>query len=566
MPGRLALTLTGLALAALAQAWALAWPGPDLPLLPMQGQPSAWLQMLALACACGLLMHTTRPVRAFWLGWFFGITWLTGTFWWLYVSMHVHGGLPALWAACGVLALATVLGLYYAVMWAVFIALRHGLARTGASQSRSVTWQGILRDALLFAACWTLAELMRAQWFTGFPWGAIGYAHVDGPLGAYAPWLGVYGVGALAATGSAMLAGLACAWLRTGLRSVPTASAPLLGGLLLCVPAAWQAVDEGALRWGRPGETLTLALLQGNIGQSEKFEPARGVRQALDWYARQADQAVRQAGVQLVVAPETAVPLFGRQLPPDYLSRLREPLKVGQAILLGMPLDEAGAYTNSVVGLRGAVAAPPGQYRYDKHHLVPFGEFVPPLFRWFTDLMRIPLGDFARGGGAQAPFVHAGQRIALNICYEDLFGEELARSHTGDEVPSLMANVSNIAWFGRTVAVDQHLQISRMRSLEFQRPMIRATNNGATAVIDARGRVVASLPPHQAGVLLGHVQGQVGEATPYARWAGHWGLWPLWVICLTVVVFCGVTNRTNFARMHVSERRIRNTVRGRKQP
>jgi apolipoprotein N-acyltransferase len=160
-------------------------------------------------------------------------------------------------------------------------------------------------------------------------------------------------------------------------------------------------------------------------------------------------------------------------------------------------------------------------------HLVPFGEFVPPGFRWFIDLMHIPLGDFARGPLDAPSFAFAGQRIAPNICYEDLFGEELARRFADPAAaPTVFANVSNIAWFGDTIAVPQHLHISRLRALEFQRPMLRATNTGATAVIDHRGRVTHRLEPFTRGVLDARVEGRDG-LTPYARWASRLGLWPL---------------------------------------
>ncbi|MFM7342965.1 MAG: nitrilase-related carbon-nitrogen hydrolase, partial [Betaproteobacteria bacterium] len=157
-------------------------------------------------------------------------------------------------------------------------------------------------------------------------------------------------------------------------------------------------------------------------------------------------------------------------------------------------------------------------------HLVPFGEFIPPLFRWFVDLMNIPLGDFKRGAIGQVSFEWMGERLAPNICYEDLFGEELgARFADPAHAPTIFVNVSNIAWFGDTVAIDQHLQISRMRALEFGRPMVRATNTGATAVIDAQGRVTAMLPPHTRGTLEAAVQGSEG-LTVYARVVAQAGL------------------------------------------
>ncbi|MEO7245634.1 MAG: nitrilase-related carbon-nitrogen hydrolase, partial [Rubrivivax sp.] len=173
--------------------------------------------------------------------------------------------------------------------------------------------------------------------------------------------------------------------------------------------------------------------------------------------------------------------------------------------------------------------------------------FVPTGFRWFIALMDIPLGDFARGAVAQPSFVVGAQRAAPNVCYEDLFGEELARRFVDPaRAPTLLVNVSNIGWFGDTWAIPQHLNISRLRSLELQRPMLRATNTGATAVVDHRGVVTAQLKPLERGVLRAEAEGRDG-LTPFARWAGWAGLWPLWIaglmLALPAVVFSRARRR-----------------------
>jgi apolipoprotein N-acyltransferase len=221
-------------------------------------------------------------------------------------------------------------------------------------------------------------------------------------------------------------------------------------------------------------------------------------------------------------------------LPPGYLDAIAARYASGtQAAIIGLPMGDGRSYSNSVLGLRPGEAVP---YRYDKHHLVPFGEFIPSLFRWFTDMMNIPLGDFRSGGLAQAPFVWRGQRIAPNVCYEDLFGDEIgANFRSAEDAPTILLNVSNIAWFGDSIAIDQHLAISRMRALEFQRPMVRATNTGATVVIDHRGRVTHELPRLTRGVLKAEVEGRAGR-TPYAAWVSRFGLWPLWGLALAVIV------------------------------
>lgn len=505
LPAPLAAVLAGL-----AQAGAVAW--------PFNGQPLWWLQLLSMAALALLLQRSASWRQGALLGWLFGVTWLAATFWWLFISMHVYGGLAAPLAVAAVLALAGALALYYALATGLAVRLARGQP---------------LHDGLLFAALWLGAELMRAGWFTGFPWGAGGYAHVDGPLAPLARWIGVYGMGTVAAWLAFMLAALAHPGARGSWRTW-TAVAAAAGLLAACNVVTPQRQAAG-------GATLRVALLQGNIPQDEKFEPGTGVPQALNWYAA----ALMGAEADLVVAPETAIPLLPQQLPDGYMEAIRTRFGKGErAALIGVPLGSfAQGYTNSVIGLQ------PGDsgYRYHKHHLVPFGEFIPPMFKWFTRMMNIPLGDFNRGDIGQASFAWHGQRLAPNICYEDLFGEELAaRFRDPATAPTIFVNLSNIAWFGDSVAIDQHLQISRMRALEFERPMLRATNTGATVVIDRFGQVTHALPRHTRGVLVGEVQG--GEAiTPYAWWAARAGLWPLWALALAIPLACWVRGRRRAA-------------------
>jgi apolipoprotein N-acyltransferase len=429
--------------------------------------------------------------------------------------MHVYGGLPAPLAVVAVLALASLLALYYAAACGVFAAL-HG-------------HNAVVR-AFVFAGAWLLAELLRVTWFTGFPWGAGGYAHVDGPLSFLASQVGVHGIGFLAALLAFTLSLLAS---KPALRSWRYwAALGATAGLLAACNMAAPRTDPPASR-----PRLSVSLLQGNIPQDEKFQGGTGIPMALDWYGRQ----ILHNTASLVVAPETAIPMLPQQLPRGYLETLTARFTMGeQAALMGIPLGsfEAG-YTNSVIGLKPGAPV----YRFDKHHLVPFGEFIPPLFKWFTRMMNIPLGDFNRGGLGQRSFEWKGERLAPNICYEDLFGEELAvQFRDPAAAPTILVNVSNIAWFGNTVAIDQHLQISRMRSLEFERPLIRATNTGATAIIDHRGRVTHSLARHTRGVLTGDVEGRTG-ITPYAWWASRFGLWPLWALGLGIILIAALWQR-----------------------
>jgi len=502
----------GLILAAVAgamQALSIAWPG--------NGQAHGWLQILGLALLatglCGLLSSAiplkSAMASAARRSAVFALFWLVGTFWWLHVSMHQVGGMPAPLSVAAVLLLAAALGLYYVAAASAWVAL-----------VRLARWtQRPMAASVLFAALWLLAELLRGRWFTGFPWGAGGYAHLDGWLAAAAPWVGVYGMGALAA------------WLAMRLALLRSGPQRRLGALLgmALVLGGVQALP-GADHFTRSAGTAEVELLQGNIGQTEKFDPGRGIRDALQWYG----ERLTASSAPLVIAPETAVPLLPRHLPPGYWAALEQHFAQRQQLaLVGMPWGDAvEGYANALVAL-GPSTQP--EYRYDKFHLVPFGEFIPAGFGWFVRLMQIPLGDFRRGSVHQPSIAWQGQRLAPNICYEDLFGEELAARFGPDEqAPTVLVNVSNIAWFGNTVAVDQHLNISRLRSMELGRPMLRATNTGATAIIDHRGQVQGLLPRFTRGSLVGSFEGREG-LTPYARWAAAFGLWPLWALALLVV-------------------------------
>ncbi len=454
------------------------------------------------------------PRGAAGLGLAFGSGWLGASTWWLFISLDTYGALPAPLAFVAVAALCIALSAYLALAMGLYARLQRPQSPTASG--------------LLFGALWLAAELARAVIFTGFPWAATGYGQVDGPLAALAPWIGVYGIGlTLAVLSAASALGLARTTQRWTVRS-----APLLVSLALLIAAPLLTHD-----FSTPAGRLGVSLVQTNVAQDEKFATER-LPQAL----AQLESALQAARGPLVVAPETAIPLLPDQLDPAAWAGLVAPFHAeGKAALIGLPLGsyEAG-YTNSVAGLSAETARlPAGFYRYDKQHLVPFGEFIPPGFRWFVAMMNMPLGDFARGPMAAPSFTFGGQRIAPNICYEDLFGEELALRFTDTATaPTVLANVSNIAWFGDSIAITQHLHISRLRTLELQRPMLRATNTGATAVIDHRGQVTAALPSFTRATLEASFEGRNG-LTPFVRWAGRWGLAPWVLMCLAIVALAG---------------------------
>jgi apolipoprotein N-acyltransferase len=517
----------GVLIAGYAHALSMAWPFASMGGLAT-GQAWGGLQLASLALLVWQLQRSDRPGQGALLGWLFATAMLCGTFWWLFISMHRYGGLPAALTVLAVLGLASALALYYAAAAAMYVWLapRSSLGR-----------------ASVFAALWLLAELARVKLFTGFPWGEGGYAHVDGWARPLAGWIGVHGLTWLAAFTAAWLAALLlnARANRWALNQKPVMACVALIVIVFAVSTLPPAVLPTAA--DKPARTpLSVTLLQGNIPQDLKFQPGTGVRDALQFYGAQ----LAQVQTSLVVLPETAFPMLPEQIPRDIWNTVKDHFASGeQAALIGIPMGSGrDGYSNSVLGLKPS--AP--DYRYDKHHLVPFGEFVPPFFHWFIRMMEIPLGDFNRGSLAQAPFEWRGERLAPNICYEDLFGEELgANFKDAATAPTILVNVSNIAWFGNTVAIDQHLHISRMRALEFARPMLRATNTGATVVIDAQGRVTHALERHTRGALVADVQG-VDGLTLHARWVSHFGLAPWWLLGVATVLLAWMTRRRRQAQ------------------
>ena len=441
--------------------------------------PLRWFPapLATLALLFVLWRNAATPGAAAGLGWLWGVGCFLGGVSWVFVSMHDVGGMPAAFAALATLALCAGLALYPALAGWLFARLRCG---------------SMGRDALLAAGAWTAGEWLRGTLLTGFPWLSVGYSQSPpSPLAGYAAVLGVYGISLLVALLAALLA---FCWRRIATSMIALA---IFGG-----GAALQQVE-----WTQPvGAPLTVSLLQGNIAQDSKWNPQL-VPNSLDTYARLA----RAHPAQLLVLPETALPMFLDDVPDAYLTELRAngPALFGVAVH-APDANRPDGYTNSAVTL----SAEGRLQSYSKTHLVPFGEYVPPGFAWFLALMRVPMSDFSAGAAYQRPLEIAGQKIAANICYEDLFGEEILRA-----LPeaTLLINLSNTAWFGDSLAQPQHLQIAQMRAMETGRSMLRATNTGMTAAVRPDGRVIAELRPFAADALRVEVRG-FGGLTPFSRW------------------------------------------------
>ncbi|MDR3220783.1 MAG: apolipoprotein N-acyltransferase [Candidatus Accumulibacter sp.] len=451
--------------------------------------PAVWLTFGGLYALLGQLAdRRARAREGALIGWLFGLGGFLAGVSWIFVSLSTFGHMPAPLAALATLLFCAAMALYPALAGALFARL-----------APPAGW----RRVLVFAALWTLAEWLRGWVLTGFPWLAAGYSQTPpSPLSGFAPVAGVYGVSLFTALIGALFAEISHSDGRKDSRSALIATIALAAIMLTGITLSRHV-------WTTPqGQAMRVALLQGNIAQDDKWLPEKLEQSLLAYY-----QLMRDHPARLTVLPEAALPMFLGDVPEGYLEAMGQlAARHDGDLLFGVVTGDRSRYANSAVSLGVS-----GSQRYDKSHLVPFGEFVPPGFVWFMDMAHIPMSSFTPGEEMQTPLLIGDQKIAVNICYEDVFGEGIIGA-----LPeaTLLLNISNMAWFGDSLAPAQHLQIARMRALETGRMILRATNTGMTAIIGADGVVQAALPPFTRAALDGEAVAYAGS-TPYVRW-GNW--------------------------------------------
>ncbi len=457
-----------------------------------------WLMPLLF----GALIRLTelRPQHAVKSAYLFGLIGYAAQFYWIHTALHTVSGLPNLYAVPLTFLLPAFLALYPpAAFW---LLKKFNLPRA---------W----RIGVVLPLLWTLAEFARERLLTGFAWGALGYSQITdhSPLAGFAPLGGIHLVTLATACIGAWLVLLVDNSGRLKQR------AAALGGIVLLAAVGFAAKHTDFTR--PDGSTATVALAQGNIPQTLKWAPEQFAPTVERYYAQ-----VAGSRADIVILPETAIPLMRQDLPQGLLAQFAWQAKEnGSALAVGISqyTSDGRDYENAVINLSHYNEEKPDQIPYyAKNHLVPFGEYKP--LPWLTEplyqMMNMPLADFKRGGSAQAPFQMANQKVAFNICYEDGFGDELIASA---KQSTLLANASNMAWYGKSNAMFQHLQQSQARALELGRYMVRATNTGATAIVDPKGRISALAAPDTATVLEGRIEGYTGE-TPYMKLGGSWPL------------------------------------------
>ena len=463
------------------------------------------LTIVALAVLLFLARGATAW-RAALLGWLFGIANFASGIYWIFISTHVYGAAPA-WLS---ITLCTLLFSYMAL----YPALAIGLAARWRLLDGPSAWFGV-------PALWILGEMLRGWVGSGFPWLLLGYIWTDTPFEKLAPLMGVHGLSAVV-----MLSALALLHLVRGVgvrRLLPAAALSLL---------AIASAGLGADLWTQPtGTPLSVAIVQGNVPQDEKWNSEH----LNDIVRRYREMALQALGTQLIVWPETALPYPLAAMEGPFLEDLDARLRHGgSTLLMGVLIVE-----EPDVGKRrlsnSAITVGDQRSRYDKRHLVPFGEYfpIPDFLRPLMDVLGTPYSDFSSGPATQGPMEVAGRRLYVNICFEDVFASEFRRDARNADI---LVNLTNDAWFGDSSAPHQHLQISRMRALETGRWLVRSANTGISAVIDADGRLVARSDQFRTETLRAEVPSRRGS-TPYDRY----GDVPLWL--LSAVVVAGLSRR-----------------------
>lgn len=483
-------------------------------LLPLAFAPANLfpLSIISPAILFWLWLDSTSR-RAFNLGYLFGLGFFGVGVSWVAVSFYRFGNMG--------IALSVIATALFVLFLALFPAMLGWLGRR--------FFKGLNRSLyllLFLPAAWVLFEWIRGWIFTGFPWLHLGNSQTDSPLAGLAPVVGVYGISWITAFSAGALIWI---WLSPQRQR-------LIGLVIVCL--LW--VFSGLLTFAEwstdKGYPLTVSLIQGNVPQNMKWRPEQRLP-TIDLYTRLSRE---RWGRDIIIWPETALPAFYHQAE-TFLKDLATEANLNgtTTLLVGLPVvdvENTDYYYNSVVRVGGDNNDEEAAQFYYKSHLVPFGEYIPLKFLLggLLDILKVPMADFSRGDEQQSLLEVAGHSVGVSICYEDVFGEEVIR---GLPEASFLVNVSNDAWFGDSLAPHQHLQMARMRSMETSRPMLRATNNGISAIIDHHGQIKATSPQFEVAVLDGEIQPRQG-ATPYVL-TGNWPVITGVILAIGLCVWLG---------------------------
>lgn len=440
------------------------------------------------------IAKTAPKSTALWATFLWGLSFFSVGTHWLNVSIHQFGGSPLWLSYILVLLLATYLSLYPVLF--TYIIQRFNV-----------------KSAVIFPIVWTFTEFLRGWVFTGFPWLQFGYTQIDSPFSGIAPFFGVSGLTFFVMWGSAVSFNLLSALWQSP-KKYSVAMANLL--ILLAVSGISAVASKVDFVKENQDKALTVTLLQGNIEQQLKWDP-EFYFQSLRTYQKLISQHLGKS--EIIILPESALPDLENNLHRFYQPLQQAAWEQGTEVIVGSVYqdDTLGRMLNSIIVL-GDTNQPFDSkviQRYNKHHLVPFGEYVPleNLLRPLGSVFNLPMSAFHSGEALQPPLLSKARYFTSAICYEIIEGGQLQRNLS--EKTDFILTVSNDAWFGDSIGPWQHLQMARMRALELGKPVLRATNTGVTAFINARGQIVAQAPQFIETALTHKIAPTEGK-TPYA--------------------------------------------------